>query len=77
MVLSESSASTDCYCLRQLSHEFSLFILFLPCPRGKHVSWIAEVDASVSHCLVFSGGKVDHYQSSQIQAEAKKNLEAA
>lgn len=41
------------------------------------MSWIAEVDASVSHCLVFSGGKVDHYQSSQIRAEAKKNLEAA
>lgn len=52
MVLSESSASTDWYCLRQLLDEFSLFILFLPCPRGKRKSWIAEVDANVSHCLV-------------------------
>lgn len=77
MVPLESSASTDWYCLRQLLHEFSLFILFPPCPIGKRTSWLAEVDANVSHSLVFSGGKADHYQSSRILAEAKKNLDAA
>lgn len=41
------------------------------------MSWIAEVDVNVSHCLVFSGEKVDYYQSSQILVEAKKNLDAA
>lgn len=41
------------------------------------MSWTAEVDANVSHCLVFSGEKVGHYQSSQILAEAKKNPDAA
>lgn len=34
--------------------------------------WIAEVDAHVSHCLVFSGEKFEHYQSPQILLEAKK-----
>lgn len=38
------------------------------------MSWTAEVEVDVSHCLVFSGEKVDHYQSSQLVAEAKKNL---
>lgn len=41
------------------------------------MSWIVEGDANVSHCLVFSGEKVHHYHSSQILAEAKKNLAAA
>lgn len=31
-------------------------------------------DVDVSHCLVFSGEKVDRYQFSQMGVEAKKNL---
>lgn len=39
------------------------------------MSWIAEVDANGSHCLVSSGEKFEHYQSPQILTEAKKNLD--
>lgn len=41
------------------------------------MSCVTEVDGNVSHCLVFSGEKVDHYQSSQILEQAKKNLDTA
>lgn len=38
----------------------------IKCPRLQ--------DVDVSHCLVFSGEKVDRYQFSQMGVEAKTNL---